>query len=114
MAKGIKLRDWTLWDTDYPDDSALRAAVQDELAAFEHIGERLGIGIVAVPLRERFEDGKGSVHVKTRGWQFRTCTVPLLGQAQPAPEPVDVEGEGEPEELGEYHDLMTEDEPAES
>jgi hypothetical protein len=53
MAKGIALRKWRISRSDYQDDYQFREAVQGELASFEHIGERLGVALIAAPIRTR-------------------------------------------------------------
>lgn len=70
---GISLREWTLSLSDYETEQDFRLAVAQELASFEHIGERLGVGLVAVPVRTRHVPDGGWFTV---GWVFRTATVP--------------------------------------
>jgi hypothetical protein len=69
--KGIALRKWSISASDYDDEALFREAVQQELASFEHIGERLGIGVIAAPIRAQ----QGSEWF-TAGWVFQTATVP--------------------------------------
>lgn len=76
--KGIALRKWSISASDYEDDATFREAVQSELASFEHIGERLGIGVIAAPIRTRaIPDGEWF----TAGWVFQTATVPAARDA---------------------------------
>lgn len=95
MASGIAHRDWQIARSDYTndfggvDEAAFRAAVQNELALAEHIGERLGVAIIAAPRRRRF----GDLWV-TEGWRFQTASIP----ADPAPGEV-VAVDGDPVEL---------------
>lgn len=70
--KGIALREWSLSLSDYETEEDFRQAVAGELASFEHIGERLGIGVVALPVRTRTASGAWY----TAGWVFKTATVP--------------------------------------
>lgn len=73
MAKqGIALREWSISASDYSTEEAFRQAVVNELASFEHIGERLGVGLVAVPARVRLDTGS----YYTAEWLFKTATVP--------------------------------------
>jgi hypothetical protein len=88
MAKGIALRKWRISRSDYQDDYQFREAVQGELASFEHIGERLGVALVAAPIRERALQGGDWFTV---AWAFQTATVP----AATAATEVDVEAEPE-------------------
>lgn len=93
---GISMREWSISLRDYETEDDFRQAVQQELASFEHIGERLGIGIVAAPIRTRSRDGGEWF---TAGWAFKTATVPAarenateieaLEEALAAPEPVE-------------------------
>lgn len=83
-AKGIALRKWALHAKDYESEDDFRQAVAAELAGFEHIGERLGVGVVAAPIRAQ-EGGEWF----TQAWVFQTATVP---GARDEPEPEDVEG----------------------
>lgn len=73
MAKGISHREWRIHRDDYQDDQSFREAVQAELAMCENIGERLGVAIVAAPSRLKQGDSWF-----TRGWVFRTATVPSM------------------------------------
>jgi hypothetical protein len=76
--KGIALRKWSLSASDYENEAEFRAAVQNELASFEHIGERLGIGVIAAPIRTRaLPEGEWF----TAGWVFQTATVPAAREA---------------------------------
>lgn len=87
MAKGIAHREWAIYRDDYRDDNgrvneqAFRAAVQFELSMAEHIGERLGVAIVAAPVRTRH---MGDGPYFTTGWVFKTATVPSAREAQDA------------------------------
>lgn len=79
--KGIALRKWSIKAEDYGTDAEFRQAVVNELASFEHIGERLGIGLVAVPVRTRLlPDGD----YRTAAWVFQTATVPSTRDDEPA------------------------------
>lgn len=87
MAKGIAHREWRIDRDDFHDslgrvdEAAFRAAVQNELALAEHICERLGVALVAAPIRTRdLNDGAWL----TVGWVFKTATVP--GATTPASE----------------------------
>lgn len=80
MARGIAHREWVLHRDDYQTDEAFRAAVQNELALAEHIGERLGVAIVAAPIRTR---ALGAGPHFTTGWVFRTATVPSAADQKP-------------------------------
>jgi hypothetical protein len=81
MAKqqGIALRRWSIDLRDYETEEDFRQAVASELASFEHIGERLGIGLVAAPIRRQM-DGGGWF---TAGWMFETATVPGVREHEP-------------------------------
>lgn len=84
MAKGIKLRNWDLDVRDYETVEDFRIAVANELAAFEHIGERFGIALVAAPAKQRVGD-----RYVTVGWTFNTATVPAARAVEePEPEPL--------------------------
>lgn len=85
MARGIAHREWEVRREDYENDSEFRYAVQQEMSMAEHIGERLGVAIVAAPIRTRSLQG-GSWF--TVGWVFRTATVP---SADTKPEPAEAE-----------------------
>src|SRR5689334_9853264 len=80
MAKGIAHREWFINRDDYVDEqgrvdeASFRAAVQNELALAEHIGERLGVAIVAAPIRTKLQMPGSSWF--TIGWVFKTATVP--------------------------------------
>lgn len=83
MASGIAHREWQIARSDYMteqgvDEDAFRAAVQHELAMAEHIGERLGVAILAAPRRERL----GSLWI-TLGWVFKTASVPSVPSDEP-------------------------------
>lgn len=95
---GISLREWSISLSDYETEDDFRQAVASELASFEHIGERLGIGLVAAPIRtHQLPDGPWF----TVGWVFKTATVPsarsgaseieALEEALAEPEPVEAE-----------------------
>ena len=88
MAKGIKLRNWSLDADDYEHEDAFRAAVELELARFEHIGERFGVALVATPVKKQVVDRRtGRAFYMTRGWMFQTATVPAVReQVEPEPE----------------------------
>jgi hypothetical protein len=79
MARGISHREWRIYRDDHTDDlgrvdeQGFRAAIQAELAMCENLGERLGVAIVAAPIRTRLNGG-GSWF--TVGWVFKTATVP--------------------------------------
>jgi hypothetical protein len=75
---GISLREWSLSLSDYETEDDFRAAVQQELASFEHIAERLGVGLVAAPIRTRMRDGGDWF---TAGWVFKAATVPAAREA---------------------------------
>ena len=96
-------RDWIIDSRDYGTEDEFRAAVADELARAEHVGYRLGYGMVAVPIRQKIEGA-----VVTLGWQFKSETVPLVrdgtSQAGPLPE-IEPEPEEEPEEHSDDLDL---------
>lgn len=81
MAKGIKLRNWSLDARDYETDEQFRGAVELELARFEHIGERFGIALVAAPVKRVIDD-----EYVTVGWTFQTATVPAARAVEPEPE----------------------------
>jgi hypothetical protein len=80
MARGIAHREWRIHRDDYTDDRSFREAVQAEFAMCENIGERLGVAIVATPGREKIGDSWF-----TRGWLFRTATVPAMADQESAP-----------------------------
>ncbi len=86
MAKGIALRDWTLYEGDYETDEAFHAAVEMELARFQHVGERFGIALIATPVKKR-EVIDGKTVYWTTAWHFQTATVPAISDRQPEPEP---------------------------
>jgi hypothetical protein len=95
---GISLREWSISLSDYETEDDFRQAVAQELAGFEHIGERLGVGLVAAPIRTRSHNGGEWF---TAGWVFKTATVPAaretaseieaLEEALAEPEPVEAE-----------------------
>lgn len=70
-ARGISHREWQISREDYGDDQSFREAVQAELAMCENIGERLGVAIVASPVRTK--QGQSWF---TMGWRFQTASVP--------------------------------------
>lgn len=78
MASGIAHRGWQIARSDFMtdegvDEAAFRGAVQHELAMAEHIGERLGVAILAAPKRQRF----GDLWI-TVGWRFQTASIPAV------------------------------------
>jgi hypothetical protein len=93
-AKGIKLRSWAIRAEDYIDengsDTGFRMAVAQELAALEHMGERLGVGFVAAPVRRPLSDGEW----ETVGWVFQTETIPAAASWTPDPIGLGDENEG--------------------
>lgn len=91
--KGISLRKWSLSLSDYETEQDFREAVQAELAQFEHIGERLGIGVIAAPIRTRTMDGGEWF---TAGWVFQTATVPAARPAASEIEALEEAMEAEP------------------
>jgi hypothetical protein len=76
--KGIALREWSISRDEYHSDNEFREAVAGELASFEHIGERLGIALIAAPIRTQAQDG-GTWF--TAAWGFKTATVPAARAA---------------------------------
>jgi hypothetical protein len=69
---------------EYGSDEEFREAVQAEFAMCENIGERLGVAIVAAPMRTRLHpDGEWF----TAGWAFKTATVPA-GREEPVEQPL--------------------------
>jgi hypothetical protein len=87
MARGIAHREWRIHRDDYKTDEDFRGAVQAEFAMCENIGERLGVAIVAAPMRTRLlPDGEWF----TAGWAFKTATVPA-GREEPVEAPGEVE-----------------------
>jgi hypothetical protein len=98
MAKGIALRKWRISRSDYEDDYQFREAVQGELASFEHIGERLGVALVAAPIRERAVLGGEWF---TSAWAFQTATVPAASAVVDAVSEPDGAEADEPLELAE-------------
>jgi len=78
MAKGIALRKWSLALGDYETEDDFRQAVAAELAGFEHIGERMGVGLVAAPVRAN-QGGEWF----TSAWVFQTATVPGIRDEEP-------------------------------
>jgi hypothetical protein len=101
MAKGIAHRKWRIDRDEFHDhegrvdEQAFRAAVQQELALAEHLCERLGVAIVAAPIRTRFPDGD----FFTIGWAFETATIPAAHRA---------EADVEPDEIGALEDALAE------
>ncbi len=91
MAKGIAHREWTIHldeftnDLGQTDEAAFREAVQAELAMCENFGERLGVAIVAAPIRTKLVGGNRWFTV---GWVFKTATVPAARDNEPQPEPL--------------------------
>lgn len=83
--KGIKLRNWAVDSADFIDDdgrdTGFREAVAHELAALEHMGERLGVGFVAAPVRREVIAGRW----ETIAWVFQTETIPAAATWQPDP-----------------------------
>lgn len=79
--KGIKLRGWSIHAEDYEAAEDFRAVVAQELAQFEHMGERLGVGFVCAPVREEQLPGV----FKTVGWVFQTETIPAAASWHPDP-----------------------------
>jgi hypothetical protein len=73
MAKGIAHRDWSIQRSDYQTDQDFNDAVQQELALGQHLMERLGVAIIAAPIRKRSPFGGGWF---TEAVIFRTATVP--------------------------------------
>jgi hypothetical protein len=80
MAKGIAHREWQILREHYRDDQSFREAVQAELAMCENIGERLGVAIVAAPMRAK------DIDWYTAGWVFKTATVPSGREPDPVSE----------------------------
>jgi len=72
-------RTWTLDSRDYSSEDEFRNAVAQELGAFEHIGQRIGLALIASPIRERINGD-----FVTTGWAFRTETVPTVREAPAA------------------------------
>lgn len=93
-AKGIKLRSWALYAEDYVDqfgnDTGFRQAVAQELAALEHMGERLGVGFVSAPVKRKDANGE----FETTAWVFQTETVPVSASWTPDPIALGDENEG--------------------
>lgn len=88
MATQQRTRQWIIWRNDpkftdpqtgYLSEQAFRAAVENELAAWENTGYRLGRGIEAVPLREQQVEGQ----YETVGWLFKEVWVPAMKTEQP-------------------------------
>jgi hypothetical protein len=78
MAKGIAHRDWSIQRSDYQTDQDFNGALQQELALGQHLMERLGVAIIAAPIRKRSPFG---------GWFteaviFRTATVPAAHERE--------------------------------
>jgi hypothetical protein len=90
MAKGIALRNWWLHEGDYETDDQFNAAVELELARFQHIGERFGIALIATPVKKREVLKDGRVIYWTQAWHFQTATVPAVSGSEPEvwPEPI--------------------------
>ena len=89
-------RTWTIDSRDYGTDDEFRAAVVNELAAFENIGHRIGLALISSPIRERVGSSFTTV-----GWAFRTETVPAAretAQVVPLPGPPLIPLEPEPAE----------------
>ena len=93
-------RDWIIDSRDYGTEDEFRAAVADELARAEHVGYRLGYGMVAVPIRQKIDGA-----VVTLGWQFKSETVPLVRDGEPQAGPLPEAPEPEPEEHSDDLDL---------
>lgn len=79
MAKGIAHRDWALHRSDYSSDQEFTYAVQQEQQLNVHIMERLGVAIVAAPVRRRSDGGSWF----TEAVVFKTATVPGVRDAEP-------------------------------
>lgn len=77
-SKGIGLREWSISAEDFPSEDEFRQAIASELASFEHIGHRLGVGVVAVPVRRRVGQDWD-----TAAWVFRPATVPAAREGEP-------------------------------
>jgi hypothetical protein len=90
--KGISLRKWSISASDYASEQEFRIAIANELASFEHIGERLGIGVIAAPIRTR-ESGQEWF---TAGWVFQTATVPAARERATEVEALEEALEAEP------------------
>ena len=88
--------------TGYPSEQMFRAAVENELAAWENTGHRLGRGLIAAPIREEVITGE----YETTGWLFEDIFVPAAKTEQ-AP----VQAAETP--LPDLSDVVPEDEPAE-
>ena len=65
---------------EFGNDTGFRPAVENELAAWEHTGFRLGRGLVAAPIREEIIEGQ----YETTGWLFREIFVPAAKTERPA------------------------------
>jgi hypothetical protein len=93
----VAKRTWTLDSRDFSTDDEFRQAVVTELAAFENIGHRIGLALIASPIRER--TGRDFV---TTGWAFHTETVPTARETR-APEPqaevIPLDSKGRPDPL---------------
>lgn len=84
-------RTWDVWAKDYETDEAFRRAVENELAALENMGERLGRGFTVMPIREKVDVNR----YYTLGWRFQDGFVPAV-RSQTA-ELVEDEPEQKPE-----------------
>jgi hypothetical protein len=82
----VAKRTWTIDSNDFSTDEEFRQAVVTELAAFENIGHRIGLALIASPIRER--TGRDFV---TTGWAFHTETVPTARETPAPPKLVPVE-----------------------
>lgn len=80
MAKGIKLRNWSLDARDYQTEDEFLAAVEMEAAKSVHLQERLGVAIVSTPIKQVVNG-----EYVTLGWHFATATVPAARQSEPDP-----------------------------
>ena len=80
-------RNWDIDVKDYETWEDFQVAVEQELASFRHIGDRIGLALIAAPKRERLNG-----RFVTTGWGFRTETVPALQAPEPKVVPLPVEG----------------------
>lgn len=82
MASGIAHRDWQIERSEYDTDQDFNLAVQQELALSQHIMDRLGVAIVAAPVRRPGPLGLWSTHAVI----FKTASVPAARDDEPTPD----------------------------
>lgn len=77
---------WEIDRDSFQTEQEFRAAVENELASLEVMGERLGRAFTAVPVRIEVSPGR----FQTLAWRFQDAFVPAARFKEPEVEPEEV------------------------